>query len=157
MKTVPSDVKTVPSGPSGPSGSSDVSPEVVFYDGECGLCHATVKFVVPRDVRGAFVFAPLGGETFLATIPEGERAAIPDSVVVRTRDGRTLVRSAAVVHLLRALGGGWGVVGRALWIVPLPLRDLGYRGIARLRRSLFAKPAGACPILPPELRSRFRP
>lgn len=132
-------------------------PEVVFYDGGCGLCHATVKFVLPRDRRGAFVFAPLGGETFLATIPESERASIPDSVVVRTRDGRTLVRSAAVVHLLRALGGFWACVGALLWILPRPLRDLGYRGVARIRRAVFRRPDAACPVVPPHLRDRLRP
>jgi predicted DCC family thiol-disulfide oxidoreductase YuxK len=129
--------------------------ETVFYDGGCGLCHATVRFVIVRDRRGRFRYAPLGGATFQASISESERAGLPDSFVVRTDDGRLLVRSTAVAHLLRNLGGAWPVVGALLSIVPRPLRDVGYRFVALVRRRLFAAPTEACPIVPPELRPRF--
>jgi len=129
--------------------------DVVFYDGGCGLCHATVRFLVKRDARGLFAYAPLGGTTFVATLAASERAALPDSIVVRTQDGRTLLRSSAVAHLLKRLGGGWRVVGAALWIVPRPLRDLGYRAVAAVRRRLFAAPTSACPVVPAPLRPRF--
>lgn len=132
-------------------------PETVFFDGRCGLCHATVRFVVRRDRDGRFVYAPLGGETFAATFDERERASIPDSVVVRTREGRTLLRSDAVAHLLRAIGGGWGLLGAMLRAIPRPLRDLGYRCVARVRRRLFTPPDDACPVVPKDLRARFLP
>jgi predicted DCC family thiol-disulfide oxidoreductase YuxK len=32
---------------------------VVLFDGVCNLCHASVRFVIPRDPRGRVVFAPL--------------------------------------------------------------------------------------------------
>ncbi len=129
--------------------------EIVFFDGGCGLCHGFVRFVVVRDARGAFSFAPLGGTTFAATFASSERAAVPDSVVVRTADGRTLVRSSAVVHVLGRLGGGWRVAAAALRVVPRPLRDVGYRAVATVRRRLFAAPKTACPVVPPHLRARF--
>jgi predicted DCC family thiol-disulfide oxidoreductase YuxK len=129
--------------------------ETVFYDGNCGLCHATVRFVVARDSDARFVYAPLGGATFAATFDAAARAAIPATVVVRTEDGRTLVRSDAVVHLLRAIGGGWRVLGGMLRLVPRPLRDVGYRAVASVRRRLVAAPKDACPVVPPELRARF--
>jgi len=129
--------------------------ETVFFDGGCGLCHGFVRFVVARDRDAAFAFAPLGGTTFAATFDAAERARIPDSVVVRATDGRTLVRSAAVVHVLRRLGGGWRVAADALWLVPRPVRDAGYRAVAVARRRLFAAPADACPVVPPDLRARF--
>jgi predicted DCC family thiol-disulfide oxidoreductase YuxK len=134
-----------------------MTPEIVFFDGHCGLCHHTVHFLLGRDRAGRFVFAPLGGETYLATFGPDERARLPESVVVRTSDGRTLVRSDASVHMLRALGGAWGVLGAVLRIIPRPLRDLLYRGVARTRRVLFRQPEGACPVVAPALRSRFRP
>src|SRR5437868_14494686 len=98
--------------------------EVVFYDGACGLCHATVRFLLERDRRGLFAYAPIGGATFLRTFPEAERASIPDSLVVRTSDGRTLVRSSALAHLLKRLDGGWRSLGALLCVVPRPLGDL---------------------------------
>lgn len=102
-------------------------------------------------------FAPLGGPTFLGLVPEAERARLPDSLVVRTEDGRLLTRSAAVVHLLKRLGGPWRVIGTLGACVPRPLLDWTYDGIARVRHRLFAKPDEACPVVPRDLRARFDP
>lgn len=132
-------------------------PDTVFYDGACGLCHRTVRLLLAEDEAGeAFRFAPLQGPTFAAAFPNSdERHRLPDSLIVRTSDGRTLLRSSGVVHLLRRLGGAWGLIGLALCALPVPLRDACYDGIARVRTRLFAKPAGACPMLPPALGRRF--
>ncbi len=130
----------------------------VFYDGGCGLCHRSVKWLLARDLDGTrFRYAPLGGATFLAQFDPASRAGLPDSIVVRTADGRTLVRSRAALHLAERVGGGWAVLARVLGILPTWLLDLGYDAIARVRSHLFARPEGACPLLPPELRGRFLP
>ncbi len=132
------------------------APETIFYDGHCGLCHRWVKFVLKRDLGGkAFRFAPLGGERFLQAVPEPQRAGLPDSIVVLTAAGRLLVRSAAVLHILTRLGGLWPFTAVLCRIVPAVLRDWLYDLIARLRHRMFRRPAEACPVLPPELRSRF--
>jgi predicted DCC family thiol-disulfide oxidoreductase YuxK len=136
-------------------GAAESFADTVFYDGGCGLCHATVKFLVRRDRSGRFRYAPLGGSTFVAAFPEGIDPALAESMLVRSETGEILARSSAVAYLLRRLGGFWGFVGGALAIVPRPLRDLGYRCVASVRRKVFAAPQGACPVLPPELRARF--
>src|SRR5947207_1623893 len=81
--------------------------DIVFYDGGCGLCHRLVKFILPRDRVGRFRFAALDSDVFRASVPEGQRAGLPDSVVVKTGDGRVLVRSEATGYILRRLGGFW--------------------------------------------------
>jgi predicted DCC family thiol-disulfide oxidoreductase YuxK len=129
--------------------------ERIFYDGNCGLCHWAVKFVLPRDRAGAFRYAPLDSDTFRAQVPEPQRRALPDSMVVVTRDGRVLVRSSAVLHILRTLGGGWGAVGAVGRVVPEIIRDWTYDRVAAVRHRLFARPVDVCPVLPPEYRRRF--
>ena len=132
--------------------------DVVFYDGSCGLCHHAVRYCVRRDRDGSrFVFAPLFGETFEARIDEEARAGLPDSIVVLTPGGELLLESDAAAHLLRRIGGGDRALGRLLQLIPRPIRDAGYRLIARIRRSIFKKPEESCPLLPPELRARFLP
>jgi len=133
-----------------------MTPDLLFYDGGCGLCHRTVVFVLRHDPDGhAFRFAPLGGETFEQSVPAGQREGLPDSIVVCTATGRTLVRSEAVIHIGERLGGGWRFLSRLARLVPRMLRDAAYDGIARIRFRLFARPAGVCPAVPPGLRSRF--
>lgn len=131
--------------------------EAIYYDGHCGLCHRWVRFVVAEDTTGhAFVFAPLEGETMRQAVPEAQRRALPDSVVVQTAHGRLLARSAAVRHILARLGGLWRVASWLLAATPTVLLNAGYDAVARVRHRLFAAPADACPLLPPELRVRFR-
>ncbi len=129
--------------------------EIVFYDGHCGMCHGLVRFVIARDRARAFVFAPLQGETFATTVSDAERATLPDSMVVRTADGRLLVRSAGVLHVLDTLGGGWRALGTLLWPVPRSILDAAYRLLAAIRHRLGPTPSSTCPLVPAELRERF--
>ena len=132
--------------------------DLLFYDGSCGLCHGVVKFVIARDREGAhFRFAPLQGATFRGRYAEAERAELPDSVVLWTVDGRTLVRARAVLQIGERLGGAWRVLAQAASLLPVWLLDWVYDGIARMRHHLFARPGSTCPLLPPDLRGRFLP
>ncbi len=128
----------------------------VFYDGTCGLCHGAVRFILSEDDDGSAArFAPLGSVTFEHLVPPEARASLPDSIVVRTPDGRLLVRSAAILRILSRLGGLWRGVGALLGLVPRPLRDLAYDGIAKVRKRIAGTAKAACPMLPPRLRGRF--
>jgi predicted DCC family thiol-disulfide oxidoreductase YuxK len=132
-------------------------PDMLFYDGHCGLCHRAVTFVLAHDREGAFRFAPLQGETFQRVVtPEGQ-TALPDSVVVMTADGRLLVRSDAFLHIFRRVGGFWKVLAIVLSIVPRGLRDFVYDFVARIRFRVFGRREDLCPVMPPELRARFDP
>jgi predicted DCC family thiol-disulfide oxidoreductase YuxK len=132
--------------------------EIVFYDGHCGLCHRGVKFVLKHDRSGtAFRFAPLQGETFQTRVPVDQRANLPKSLVVQTRDGSLLMRSNAWIHILRRLGGGWKVVAAFMAVIPRPLRDVVYDFVARIRYRVFGRRDDLCPVVPPDLRARFDP
>ena len=41
-----------------------MEPEILYYDGDCGFCHRTVRFVIALDRGEAFRFAPIDGSTF---------------------------------------------------------------------------------------------
>jgi len=131
------------------------APATLFYDGACGLCHRFVRFVLAEDRQGLFRFAPLGGATFSDAIPADRRAGLPDSLVVRTAEGGVFVRSAATLHVLGCLGGAWRLLGGVARLVPGPIRDRLYDGIARARSRLFRRPPAACPVGTPETRARF--
>jgi predicted DCC family thiol-disulfide oxidoreductase YuxK len=131
------------------------SADWLFYDGACGLCHGAVKFVIARDRDGSrFRFAPLYGDAFREHFPNIE--SLPDSIVVLTSSGSTLVRSDAVSYILRRLGGAWSLAGSLLAFLPRLLRDSGYDAIAKVRLRLFRRPEASCPVLPAHLAARFR-
>jgi len=141
--------------PSEPPGAPRPEAPLLFYDGDCGFCHLWVRFLLWADPGGEVRFASLGSDRFRRRIPEAEREPLPDSLVLVTPDGRVLTRSAAVLTLLDGMGGLWRVAGRLGRVVPRPLADCAYDGIARIRKRLAPKPNGACPVVPAPARSRF--
>jgi predicted DCC family thiol-disulfide oxidoreductase YuxK len=131
-------------------------PDMLFYDGACGLCHRTVRFVLAEDRTGETIrFAPLDSRAFHEAVPAGRRESLPDSVVVVSSDGAMRDRSTAIAYLLARLGGLWGVLSLLIRVVPRPIRDLVYDGVAAVRQRLFPIPDEVCPIMPDEFRGRW--
>jgi predicted DCC family thiol-disulfide oxidoreductase YuxK len=127
---------------------------IVFYDGACGLCDRFVQFVLRHDRDGRFRFAPLQGETFAAYRPRVDAADLSTMVLVDEAGLHT--RSTAALRVVRSLGGLWGPIGRLGLLLPRPLRDLGYRAVARVRHRLFPPPS-SCRRPDPAHRPRFLP
>lgn len=138
--------------------AGDTHQDYLFYDGDCGLCHAAVRFVLRNDPPpGRFRFASLQGSTFGERLSIESRRQLPDSLVVHCSAGELLTRSAAVEYLLRRLGGGWH-----FWVVlsstlPRRLKDWLYDRVASQRDSLFKKPVRSCPTVDPKAIERFDP
>jgi predicted DCC family thiol-disulfide oxidoreductase YuxK len=78
----------------------------------------------------------------------------PGTMYVHTSDGRLLDRSDAALFVLDALGTrpGFAALARRF---PRPLRELGYRLVARTRFALFGRVA--CAVPSPAQRHKFLP
>ena len=132
------------------------APVRLYYDGECGLCHAAVRFVLAEDRDGqGFRFAPLASESFARVAPAELRATLPDSLVLALQDGTLLLRSAAVLEIGERLGGLWRIGARSAGLLPRAWLDRAYDAIARNRKRFVRRPEEACPLVSPELRARF--
>lgn len=131
--------------------NTDVS-AIVFFDGVCGLCNHTVNFLMDRDTRAVLKFAPLQGTTAENIVPEETRKNL--NTFVFARDGRLFYRSGAMARILMHIGGRWRILGGLMWLIPWPVRDIGYRIVAALRYRMFGK-TEACRMPSPEERSRF--
>ena len=130
--------------------------DTLFYDGVCGLCHHFVRFVLAEDRAGElFEFSPLHSNLFKQKIPNEISKDLPDSIVLLKENGDVLTKSDAAISILKSLGGLWKIIGVALFIIPRPLRNLGYDIIAKIRYYIFPEPDEVCPIMPQELRNRF--
>jgi predicted DCC family thiol-disulfide oxidoreductase YuxK len=137
--------------------SSRITPATLFYDGTCGLCHRTVRFLLSEDRNALFQLAPLQSPAFARLVYAEDRDGLPDSLVLRGRDGQLLVRSLAAIEIGTALGGLWRAAATLGMIVPPEVGDRIYDFVASRRRNLFAPPDASCPLVPPRLRARFVP
>ncbi|MDG2389576.1 MAG: DCC1-like thiol-disulfide oxidoreductase family protein [Planctomycetaceae bacterium] len=125
---------------------------ILFFDGVCGLCNKSVDFVIFRDKRQQFQFAPLQSEAAASLLDSNDVQNL-NTLILKTESG-LFRRSSAVVRILWYLGGFWAFLGALLWIIPLPLRNLGYRAVSVSRYSLFGKKE-SCRIPTPSERARF--
>tara|TARA_R110002111_G_scaffold185031_3_gene250919 strand:- start:39543 stop:40124 length:582 start_codon:yes stop_codon:yes gene_type:complete len=133
-----------------------VKKPILFFDGVCGLCNSSVDFAIARDRRARLLYSPIQGETAKQFLSQDDIHNI-DTVIFRPADGSRLYRrSAAIVRLLWLLPFPWNLFGWLVWLIPLPIRNLGYRLIAGSRYRLFGKHE-TCRMPTPEERTRFLP
>lgn len=137
--------------------SETTKTDLVLYDGVCGLCNATVRFLLARDRRGVLTFAPLQGETAARLQLEELTPGDLDTLIFVEHFGaesqRISIRSTGVLRILGRIGGVWRVVSW-LRVIPAPIRDLVYRGVARFRYRWFGK-LDSCQMPSPQVRNRF--
>lgn len=131
---------------------------IVFYDGVCGFCNATVRFIAARDTGGSFLFAPQQGEFAASKLRRWGRDpnGLGTMYVLLDFDLPTeklIFNSDAVLTTLRILGGVWKLSAVAR-LLPLSWRDRLYGVIIHNRYRIFGK-YDQCPLPPPALRARF--
>jgi predicted DCC family thiol-disulfide oxidoreductase YuxK len=129
------------------------APLIVVFDGQCRFCSGWVRFLLPRDRGGRLRFAAMQGRAGAALLARHGLAADDLDTILRVDGDAAVLRSAAIIRAIRALGGPWRLVGLRR-IVPPFLRDALYGLIARNRYRLFGRTA-ACMVPPPDAASRF--
>jgi predicted DCC family thiol-disulfide oxidoreductase YuxK len=128
---------------------------VLLFDGECGVCAASVQWVLVHERTANLRFAALqspAGRSFVAA--SGLSPEI-DSLIWIEASGRSVrvdYYADAVRAALRYVGGPWLVLHTLLGLVPRKVRDLGYRWFARHRQSVAAR---QCLIPTPSQKARF--
>lgn len=127
---------------------------ILFYDGECGMCQKAVRFSIDHDRTRSLKFAPINGETWKSVTEEPGQVALT-TIYLFDQHGLSM-RTTAVCRLLVILGGFWKLLGWILWIIPRPLRNLGYRFVASNRYRISGK-VDACTIPAPNDMDRLLP
>ena len=130
-----------------------ITKPIIYFDGVCNLCNASVQFVIKRDKDEQFHFASLQSEYAKKNLPEAlTNDAALQSIVLQ--EGEHLkTKSSAALSISRKLSGGWSLL-YAFMIIPKFIRDVVYQWIARNRYRWFGK-QDECMIPAPELKARF--
>jgi predicted DCC family thiol-disulfide oxidoreductase YuxK len=139
-----------------PSLQSDMLP-IMLYDGECGLCDKSLRFVLEHEQDDRMHFTPLQsdlGRQILTANGLGEDYR--DSILLIDAAGKLHTHSDAALKIARYLQSPYHRLG---WfrVVPSGLRDVVYRFVAAIRIQVFgtADASTTCSLLPPEQRKRI--
>jgi predicted DCC family thiol-disulfide oxidoreductase YuxK len=130
---------------------------LLLYDGECGFCHRTVRFVLAHDRRRVFRFAALQSAVTAAELARLGGGPVDSStvhVIERFRSDRPVLqrRAGAALAVARALGWPWNLL-TVFGILPRPWLDAAYAVVARHRHGLGSP--DACFLPRPQDRDRF--
>ena len=131
---------------------------LVLYDGVCGLCDRSVKFLLPRDKHRRLTFAPLQSALAQDILKRHGLPLTFESFVLVTGhhsdDEKVYRRSQAALRVLALLGGRYRLVAGLGQLFPTFFADWVYRLVARHRYRWFGK-YDACVLPSPETRERF--
>lgn len=131
---------------------TDSDMRIVLFDGMCNLCNGTVSFIIKRDKKRKFHFAPIQSEAGQSLI---ERYGLNKdlSTVYYICGEVSYQKSAAILHILKDLGGGWKCY-YPLIFVPACIRDGIYRWVSRNRYRWFGRKK-SCMRPSQKLQDRF--
>jgi predicted DCC family thiol-disulfide oxidoreductase YuxK len=136
---------------------------LVIFDGRCGFCNRSVRWFLRRDRRDRLRFvasdSPKVAECLALQSARASDHALSSTTILVVRDPggpseQVLIRSDAAVALFAALPGPWPAIGMVFGWIPRPLRDLGYRLIARWRYRIWGR-FETCPIPTAQERAHF--
>ena len=115
--------------------------DYLLLDGDCGLCNRLTNFMDKRLAKGVDLgYRPIlseDGQALIAKLPKKQQDA--DSVYL-IRNGKSYIRSAAGIRCLLYMKWYYKMWFPLFWIIPLPIRNIGYRIIAKYRHKFFKRP-----------------
>ncbi|NRD19995.1 DUF393 domain-containing protein [Winogradskyella eckloniae] len=129
--------------------------QLILFDGVCNLCNSSVLYVIKRDSKNNFLFAPLeskiGTEIITKFNIDTEKT---DSILLYNPKKDTLsYKSTAAILIASRLGFPVNMLSIFL-IIPAFIRNWVYNYIAKNRYKWYGK-KDSCMIPTPELKSKF--
>ncbi|MFC3562545.1 thiol-disulfide oxidoreductase DCC family protein [Pedobacter jamesrossensis] len=126
---------------------------VIFFDGVCNLCNASVQFVIEHDKENYFKFSALQGEYAQEVLPKFNVNLQNLNSTLLLENGKLYTKSSSALRVAKKLNGLWPLLYSFI-IVPKFLRDWGYDIIAKNRYKWWGKQE-SCWVPTPELKSKF--
>jgi predicted DCC family thiol-disulfide oxidoreductase YuxK len=130
----------------------ELNKTIVFFDGICVLCNASVRFIIKFDKQKHFYFATLQSDVAKEILlHQSKKIQQKDSILLWYKN-KVYTESSAVLMLARILGGFFWIT-QLFWIIPKFIRDFFYKIVAKNRYKWFGK-LDSCMVLEDESRGR---
>lgn len=128
--------------------------KLILFDGVCNLCNASVLYVIKRDKKNQFMFAPLQSNIGQQIIKKYNiDTSKIDSILLYTPENKLFYKSTAALKIALHLGFPINLLSVFL-ILPAFMGNWCYDFIAKNRYKWFGK-KDQCMIPTPELKSKF--
>lgn len=127
---------------------------LMMFDGVCNLCSSALQFMLRVEKHDKLQFCTLQSDVAIALL-DHLKAPLDLSTVVYVVDGHLYTHSTAISLLLRHHAKPvFAFLGYMLAVIPKPIRDFGYRVVARNRYKWFGHKE-TCLMPTPALKARF--
>ena len=127
--------------------------QIIIYDGLCNFCNGAVNFIIKRDSKHIFKFAPMQSDIAQDLILKYQIQEVGYDTLILIKNGKCYVRTNAALEITKDLDGFWFILS-IFKIIPSSVRDYFYRLFARNRYQLFGKQT-TCIVPSKEVRDRF--
>lgn len=128
---------------------------IIFFDGVCNLCNASVQFVIAHDNKDQFGFTAIQGELAKDVLPKFNVDQTQLNTVLLLEEGKLYTKSSAALRIAKKLDGAWPLLYGFI-IIPKFIRDWFYNIIAKNRYKWWGKQE-SCWVPTPQLKSKFYP
>ena len=119
---------------------------IIYYDGECGLCHLAVRFILRVDSKGKFYFSPLSNL--------GNNLKYIDSIILK-RGNKVFYEGQAIIMIFENIENNWNCLAKVFRLIPINVLDAAYRWVSTNRAKISVKKVSSCPMVPSYYRKRF--
>jgi predicted DCC family thiol-disulfide oxidoreductase YuxK len=126
---------------------------IIFFDGVCNLCNASVQFVIAHDKKHQFRFTALQGDYAKEILPQFNADLGKLNTILLLEDGKLYTKSSAALRIARKLNRLIPLL-YAFLIVPKVIRDWVYDIIARNRYRWWGRQE-SCWVPTPDLKNKF--
>ncbi|WP_231427945.1 MULTISPECIES: thiol-disulfide oxidoreductase DCC family protein [Pedobacter] len=126
---------------------------VIFFDGICNLCNASVQFAIERDKNNVFRFTALQGEFAKINLPKFNVDLNKIDSIVLLENDRLYTKSSAVLRIAKKLNGLWPMLYGFI-ILPKFICDWVYDCVSKNRYKWWGKQE-SCWVSTLELKEKF--
>jgi predicted DCC family thiol-disulfide oxidoreductase YuxK len=122
---------------------------IVFFDDDCLLCQGSLKWLNRLDADDRLLFAPLRGRL-------AEERGIDQALdsIAFFEGGKVWRSSEAVRQICQAVGGAGLLCWAVLSVIPHPVRECGYRLVAKNRKRF--RGGASCPMLEEGMKRKMQ-
>ncbi|MBC6111369.1 thiol-disulfide oxidoreductase DCC family protein [Pedobacter fastidiosus] len=126
---------------------------VIFFDGVCNLCNASVQFVIEHDHENLFKFTALQSAYAKEVLPQFNVDPEKLNSILLLENGILYTKSSSALRVAKKLNGLWPLLFGFI-IIPKFIRDWFYDIIAKNRYKWWGKQE-SCWVPTPDLKSKF--